>query len=249
MKNYYEALGVAQSATPSVVKIAYEGKLKALQRSGLDEAARKAEEKLLTEAHVTLSNPAKKAWYDSRLEEHHAKQEKASGAGGRQAMAIAAGVVALLVGATVYYFDSRSKERERLRLEEQRIALEREKAARQAEIERARLDLERERAASASTGSRERTDAVIRVIRDGQSESSRRFDRVMDHAEQREAAAQEARSRSEQRLIEDRARRQADEDLRKARAEVERQKRFVAEREREEERIRTDRANRARYGR
>ena len=34
MQNYYEMLGVPHDATPSVVKIAYEGKVKALLEKG-----------------------------------------------------------------------------------------------------------------------------------------------------------------------------------------------------------------------
>ena len=42
MNNHYEVLGVQRDAGPSIVKIAYEGKLKALAKAGLADAERQA---------------------------------------------------------------------------------------------------------------------------------------------------------------------------------------------------------------
>ena len=44
MQNYYAMLGVAHDVTPSVAKIAYEGKVKALAKANLSEAERQREE-------------------------------------------------------------------------------------------------------------------------------------------------------------------------------------------------------------
>src|SRR6266550_2758820 len=80
MKSYYEALGIAENATPAMVKIAYEGKMKALARDAPPQAERKAEERLLQQAFTTLFDPAKKAWYDKQLE-REAEREPSSSKG------------------------------------------------------------------------------------------------------------------------------------------------------------------------
>ena len=248
MKDYYQALGVNQNATPAVVKIAYEGQLRALERSSLDEAQRKAEEKLLNEAYVTLSNPAKKTWYDAQLEKHHETQGRAASAGTKRAAAIAAAVVLVLAAGTAWYMDSRAKER--ARLEQERIALEREVAAKRLEAEQARIAAEREaKALAAAQSSSSTTTARFRAYDSYRQENARQFDRVIDHVESNTNRACYARDRAEQRYTEDRARRQADEDARKARAEVERQNRWVAQQEREEERLRRERDLRGRHPR
>ena len=235
MEDYYRILGVTRDATPSVVKIAYEGQLKALGRSKLDPAQRAAEEKLLTQAYVTLSTPAKKAWYDQKLAAAPESQPKQV----PKALVAAGLAVVLVSGLLAWYFQARTAERERL--ENQRIAIEREAAQRKAEQEREALaaaEAERQGRPHQSltirqTGSRYRSES--------RSDMYQRVDRVLDAGETRDRYNMEARDRAEQRHVEDRARRQADEDQRKARAEVERQKRFVEQREREEERIRNER--------
>jgi len=241
MKNYYEALGVAQNATPAVVKIAYEGKVKHLV--ALSESERAAEKKLLDEAFAVLSNPAKKTWYDARLDEHHDKAERAA-TSGRKPLAIGLAVAAIALGGSAYYMSERTKERERVRLEEERIALEREKVRRQAEIEELRLkdaqasrqeSLEYRRAREAQYRTDRERMEWERAVRAQESRTN------YDAARQRSAETMDARQKV---MEEERQRRLADQDQRKAQAEVERQKRWVAEREREEERARTERYNR-----
>ena len=48
MNNYYQALGVSENATPEILKIAFEGKLKALGKAKLSDAERKSEAHLRT---------------------------------------------------------------------------------------------------------------------------------------------------------------------------------------------------------
>lgn len=236
MDDYYRILGVTRDATPAVVKIAYEGQLKALARTVPDAAQRAAEEKLLNQAYVTLSTPAKKAWYDQRL----AAAPEARTERPYKAMAAGAVMLAVLGGGISWYFQARAAERERL--EAHRIALERESAKRKADQERdERLAAERARREDATQSLRQRRDYASRQRYDSSSDFYQRVDRVLDSGEARDRYNMEARDRAEQRQVEDRARRHADEDQRKARAEVERQKRFVEQREREEERIRAER--------
>lgn len=66
MDDYYDRLGVQPDATPALIRITFEGRMKALAREKLPEAERRAEEKRLQEAFAVLSNPAKRAWYDKQ---------------------------------------------------------------------------------------------------------------------------------------------------------------------------------------
>src|SRR5688500_10635809 len=142
MNNYYQALGVSENATPEILKIAFEGKLKALAKGKLSEAERKAEEKLLRQAFGTLSNPAHRAAHDARLE-GAADREAASSR--TTAIGIVAGVVVALVGGVAWYMSDRSSKLERIRRDEARIAQEAEDlrqrvGAREAEKERRERD-------------------------------------------------------------------------------------------------------------
>lgn len=240
MQNYYELLGVSRDATPRIVTIAYEGKLKALAKSGLSEAERLEEERNLERAHVTLSNPAKKAWYDKQLE-----GAPAHGPADRRGLYAVLAVVLVLVAGGAWYSLERSKARELVRLEEQRIAVEQERIRHQAEIEKARLQ-ETQQAREQGYDYRRESAAASRAERERRAEEYRR--RYEDGAAMRDqvgARVLNTYDERERQMREDRERRLADEERRKALAEVERQKRFVAEREREEERIRTERHYRA----
>ncbi len=237
MQNYYELLGVSHDATPAIVKIAYGGKMKALAAAGLPEAERKAEERLLEQAHITLSNPAKKEWYDKQL----AGAQPEPGYSGKKGLIAAAAAVAVLVAGGAWYSLERSKVREAVRLEEQRLVVEQEKLRQQVEIEKARL-LDTQQGRGQGYDYRRESNEANRAERE------RRAAEAQQRAEEGRAFRDQARDRviktydeREQQQREDRARRLSDDDRRKALAEVERQKRFVAEREREDERIRTER--------
>ena len=144
MQNYYEMLGVSQDVTPSIAKIAYEGKLKVLGRAEMGEEQRKAEERELTQAFVTLSVPAKKVWYDKQLALQGEREDRAVRSSNRTAWTVAGVVCAFLVAGAGWAYVNRVNERERVRLEEQRIAIEKEKASKAAEIEEARLQLQQD---------------------------------------------------------------------------------------------------------
>ena len=240
MQNYYELLGVSRDASPRIVTIAYEGKVKALAKSGLAGAERQAEERELEKAHVTLSNPAKKAWYDKQLE-----GAPAHASPNRKGLVAAVAVVLLVAAGGAWYSLERSRAREQVRLEEQRIAIEQERVRNQAEIEKARL-LETQQAREQGYDYRRESAAASRAERERRVEEYRR--RYEDNAAMRDqvrARVLNTHDERERQMREDRERRLAENERRQAQAEVERQKRFVAEREREEERIRTERHYRA----
>jgi len=242
MQNCY-ALGVTHDVTPQVAKIAYEGKLKALAKAGLPEAERLAEERALTQAYVTLSNPAKKDWYDKQWLRHGESEETAAAAHHKRGWLVASVLSVLLVGAVTYYFVHRANEREKLRLEEQRIANERALIEKAAALEQQRIEAAKE-AEQARQDLRERQQmARERAYSDSQT----RYDHSRTAADQARARQVEL-SEQRQRQYEDQRQRAQDENERRhAQAEVDRQKRFIAEREREEQRAAAEREARVRY--
>ena len=244
MQNYYELLGVSHDVTPAIAKIAYEGKLKALAKADLGEAERQAEERELAKAHATLSNPAKKEWYDKQRAMHGEREERAARASHRTGWIVGGVVAAFLVVGVGWMLVSRANERERVRLEEQRIALEQEKARQAADIEQARLQLQQDSQATWTDIQQRQQAAREQAYRDRQQQIDRNRDfaqqvqsRALNTFDERNAQYNEDR----QRRLDAEEQRRADLERRKAQAEVDRQKRFVADREREDERIRAER--------
>ncbi len=243
MQNCYAALGVTHDVTPQVAKIAFEGKMKALAKAGLSESERRAEERLLAQAFATLSNPAKKDWYDKQWMKHGEREEKAAVASNRRGWTLAAVMTVLLVGASSYYFVNRANEREKLRLEAVRIANEKEAADKKAALEQAALEALKDADAA-------RMEYANRV----QTARERAYSDSVSYAKESRANAEAARARSldltAERLRqqdEQRQRMQDDAARRQAQADVERQKRFVAQREYEEQRAAAEREARVRY--
>jgi hypothetical protein len=239
MDDLYQLLGVGREASPAVVKIAFEGKIKALQRSSLGDAQKAVERKELEKAFITLSNPGKKKWYDEQLERHDAAGASSSGAS--KGLMVGALVAVLAVGGVSWAMVERSREKERIRLEEERIALERDKAQRALDLGQAlvdqgqqRIDMQRD-AAEASRAARDRA----------YSDSQRRMEAADAQRRQNDARAAVAQAQHDRQMQEARDRAAADAERRRAAADVERQKRFVQQREYEEERARADRYARA----
>jgi hypothetical protein len=241
MDNFYQALGVSRSATPSVVKIAYEGKLKALAKADLSDSERRAEERDLEKAYVTLSNPAKKEWYDGQLDSHADFEDAAVASSHRKGWFVASALALVLIAGVGYYFVDRANARERIRLEEQRIALERESAQARAEAERIRLQQAEDAQRFRQDAQTRAADLQERAYRDRSEQAA--HDRVV-----REAVVGHSINSSEQRqqqANEDRERRIAEQERRRAQSEVDRQKAWTRQRELEDERARSDRAARA----
>ncbi|HEX7605073.1 MAG TPA: DnaJ domain-containing protein [Usitatibacter sp.] len=241
MENYYQVLGVPRTASASIVKIAYEGKLKALAKAELPDAERRVEERALEQAYVTLSNPAKKEWYDRQLDSHAEGEEAAVASSHYRGWFVAAALALILISGIGYYFVDRANTREKLRLEEQRIALEREKAQAQAEAERVRLQLS-EDAQRFRQESETRAAALRERAYSDHSEQAAR-DRAVQN--QVLGGSMNAAEQRQQQANEDRDRRLAEQQRRQAQADVDRQKAWTRQRELEDERIRADRAYRA----
>jgi hypothetical protein len=237
MLDYYQVLGVAHDASDKVIKIAYEGKGKALRKAELSETERGNEERLLEQAYVTLSNPAKRSWHDKQLsDEEHAVLDAAH-TRNRLGWFTAAVLALVLVAGSGYYSVQRVSEKERLRLEELRVVHAKAKEEARAQAEEERLAQER-----AAFEYRQQSDASRQYARDrAYMDRQGRYSRDSAYQDEVRSRTLNSWDRRESNAEEDRARYLSEADRRKAWQEVERQKRFVAEREREEERIRTER--------
>ena len=97
MEDYYFTLGLTREAGPSVVKMAYEGRLKELARSQPDPAKRAAEEGRLKKAYRTLSNPATRSQYDRQFAKSRPEWF------GRVLIAVGTGLLMLFVAAAFFY--------------------------------------------------------------------------------------------------------------------------------------------------
>jgi hypothetical protein len=241
MQNYYQALGVAHDAAPTVIQIAYEGKVKALAKASLSEADRREEERLLDQAYATLSNPGKRDWYEKQFARQVEAEHRAAAHPSRKGWYVTAALVMALIGGIAYFKVAQSNERERLRVEEQRMALEQEKLRAQVDIEQARLKETQEQNQYRLDMEARNRAARDRAYMDRQSRSApnQAFqnavqDRIISTFDERRAQSNE-----------DRARYLADQERNKAWAEVERQNQFVRQREAEEERVRAEKHFRA----
>jgi hypothetical protein len=243
MQNFYAALGVTHDVTPQVARIAYEGKVKALGRSSLSDAERRAEERLLTQAYAALSDPAKKDWYDKQWMKHAEREEHEARTSGRRGWYIAAALSVLLVGAVTYYYVNRANARERIRLEEVRLANEKAAADKAAELYQATLD-----AAKESDAARRDLLARQQAARErAYSDSLSRSDQARAYAEQSRQRSAEIAAERQRQADEQRVKYQEESDRRRAQMELDRQKRYFDQQQREEEYARAERAARVQY--
>ena len=243
MQNCYATLGVTHDVTPQIAKIAYEGKLRALAKSGLPDAEKRAEERLLATAYATLSNPAKKDWYDKQWMKHGEREERAQAALSRNGWFAAGALSLLLIGGISYYYVNRANEREKIRLEEIRLANEKEATQKQHDIEQAALDAAKEADQARLDLAKRQQDARERAY----SDSLRRMDQSRAYAQESQLRNMEATAARQRAYDEQRARQQEDIDRRQAQMEVERQKRYLQQREYEEQRAAAEREARVRY--
>jgi hypothetical protein len=244
MKDFYQLLGVGRDASAQVVRIAFDGRMKQLDDPDYRASAaeRRAEERLLRDALATLTLPAKKDPYDAKLAAaEDALERNPPGHGGWVFATLIGALVAIALGGYAY---ENNRRKEIVRLEAARIAVERERIAKQAEIERERLEDNRARNERQQALSRERYEQT-RLNRDSSSYDSWRSN---EESRLRQADAQqkaaESRARYERQREEDSLRRSEEEQRRTALRELERQKEAMRNAELEEERIRKARYER-----
>lgn len=242
MTDYYAVLGVSREAGPSILRIAYEGKLKALAKSQLSEAEQKAEAKQIEAAFATLSDPLRRERHDERLEAAVRKEERSA----RMVPIVAAGVLLALgvAGYMGYSWKAAENKKQLARLEQERIRAERERVALEAETERVKKEAE-----ESATKEKDRESYQARYGSSGSSRyrysgSSGGYSQPSSEQMQAVQGAVEAMSDWERRAQEERDRYQAQAELARARAEAERQAQWVRDRQAEEERLRAERAAR-----
>ena len=119
MSSHYDVLGIDRKASPRQVEKAYERKVKALGKN-----PDSLQERIVKDAFAVLSNPVKRADYDSRLGEADLMP---SGAGSSTPLVVGLVVVGLTAAGIGYFLFERSKDQKWMKEEEKRAA-EREKA-------------------------------------------------------------------------------------------------------------------------
>ena len=250
MQNYYQILGVAPDASEQVIRIAVEGRLKALDdpRFPLSPEQRREEERSLREILVTLTVDAKRAVYDAKLYDPEAfAPVRARGQNtGLIFVAVMVAVVVLGFGA---FAVERSRDREQARLEAERLTIERERLAHESEMDRLRAAEQREREDSAERARQART---LNTQSARERDDIERWRRTTDSnlREQQSTSGysreyEQDRINNEVMMQEIRERREEQARQYRARAEVERQKQYLRQREQEEERARLERHYRA----
>jgi len=113
MRDYYADLGVRRDATQGAVKKAYEKKAKRLAR--LPDEKRLPQEAVLKEAFGVLSNPDKRAQFDSRLMELDANL---GGTGSNAPLVVGILVVLFTVVGVGGFLYVHSRDRERMEVQE-----------------------------------------------------------------------------------------------------------------------------------
>ena len=258
-RNYYEILGVRQSATDASIlraiqtvrdQIASDTSLSVEQR-----AARMAEVQAASDA---LTIPAKRDKYDAAL------RLMTSDAGGATAMLtaprtwyIVLAIVAIAGGGYWQYARAQTEQR----LQRERVAAEQQESRRAKEIEERRA-LEKQRLLAELRAQREADDQSRQQSNEMRSVESQKKQYVVDERYVAPPPSRYDSSRGDyenqrqmgaaawQRLLEDRKQQYEEEmNLQRARAEVDRQKRYLEQREREDQEARARRDAYARPGR
>lgn len=239
MQDHYQILGVSRTASDAVIRIAYEGRVKALEKSELPDREKRAERRQLDEAYGVLSDRAQRAAFDA-MPAARAPAEAPS----RGVMAATFCVIGLLAAGGGWYAWDRARAAERARLDAERVAAEqareREEAAEEArrrELAQARLEMVKEAEQAADSGrspSRSRDTTRSFDYRGWENAANVYVQQAAEAQAQREQASREAQDRM-----------QAEMDRRRAQQEVERQKQYLRQQELEEERARYERQLRA----
>ena len=242
MQDYYQVLGVSEQSPVSVIRIAFEGKVKALRASSMSEAERNAEDRLLRQAFVTLTDPIRKAWYDRKLE----KEREALTSEVPKWAAVAA-VALVTAGFTALGFQTveRSRERDIAYYEGLRIDAEQAKVRAATLVQLAQV-AEAKAAREADNALRREREVRDWMERDrNYSSVQARYNDAYTRSEwDRQRYYVLAEARTEQ-YVEDRRQRNDLVNRYAARAELDRQVQWMENREAEEDRIRAERHYRA----
>ena len=262
--DYYEILGVRQSDTETTIRRAIQTANEQLAAdASLSPAKRETRTALLQSANAALSMPAARDRYDAAL-----RRLDKSAAGGTMGLLrapltwILAGAGLAIAGGLYWQFD---REQTRQRIERQRVAAEQQEERRAQEMESRRV-AEKQRLLYELREQRESDDNLRQEFNQLRSAESQKKNYVIDdrnippppstylnnyessrrnYEDQRQLTSQNYAREMEER-------KQADEeaaDLRRAKAEVDRQKRYLEQLEREDQYARARREAASRAGR
>jgi DnaJ-class molecular chaperone len=243
-KTLYQVLGVARTASPEALKVAYATRLSALGERATPEVH--AERTLLREAYEALSDPEHRKFYDDQLRD---EALRALASGGEEVRARPAsarlieaepvgessspfgwmiGIAAILVvgvGAGWVYLDHKRK------TEELRLAQER-----QAQMARQR-DAAMQRFDNTMDWARQRMDKDRETAEYRRQDTQRQHERQQSQYEQdrsaRQNAAEAARAAADQRRADYEQQRLEQENLRRSQQQLERDRRHLQELERD----------------
>jgi hypothetical protein len=232
MRDLYELIGVSETASEVWIERSYQAGRQKIEASGkLPPNQKQAALAELDAAYATLSDPAKRAEFDAKLE-----QWREAKANGGVVVWLKKSILPLVllavIGASVYWYQH--KEQERVRLEQERVASELAMKKKLAEIaEQRRLSEERLQLEAVERQREEEKRLELARAQRAEDAKSQKF--VVD--DRYEKAQREKRTEAERRDRQNEELRQQYEIARirnQAQVELERQRRFIEQREREE---------------
>jgi DnaJ-class molecular chaperone len=122
MSSHYDVLGITRKAKAKDVQKAYERKMAALERR-----PDSLQERVVKDAFSVLSNPVKRADYDSKLGENDLMP---AGAGSGSPLIVGIIVVAVTAAGIGFFLTTRDKDQRWMKHEEDRAAAQKAKAKR-----------------------------------------------------------------------------------------------------------------------
>ncbi|MBL8516672.1 MAG: hypothetical protein JNM76_06855 [Betaproteobacteria bacterium] len=231
-RDLFDILDVPETAQPAWIKRAYELRKQAVAADAmLSPQQRALELGAIEEAWRTLSNDTLREAYIARLHPTPRPLVPASAVNLLLSPGVLAFAFLCLLSGLVYAYQA-SQDRAKLRLEEERIAVEAQRAAKELEN---RAELERERIARAAENERLRIEQRQRAQFERERrnlESSQRQAQYVARAEEQQRMYMER----QQQIMSEQAERQynmeREAERRRALADLERQKRYFAEQQR-----------------
>lgn len=231
-RDLYDILDIPQSASPAWIKRAHEMRREAVSAdTTLSDKQRRLELLAIDEAFKTLSSASRREAYDHKLHGVCNPED----AHPLLALVLSPGVLSFaflcVLGAGVYYY-SYNAEQGRLRVEQERIATENARFAKELEL---REEREQQAAQLLADNKRKQQEQMVRTQFERDRRDLDKWQRNVQYDMQREQRDQE-RAEHQARVEAERAeyRERAEEENRRLRAiqELERQKRFLRELER-----------------
>lgn len=253
--DYYELLDVPENANDAWLKRAFETAQQRISADAkLTEKEREQALRAVDTAFRTLSSPVARETYDEKLHRQRDKAAKTE-AGlmsqlGSPKVLIAIALIAVLGGGMVWQY---SREQERIRFERERIAQEQAEQKRFAAAE-AQRQREKQRIQDEIQAQKEAVENQHKLsLEASQAEMQKKAfvadDRYVPAQQQQSNLYADRYDRYQRQSEEQKQRSEDEQNLRRARAEVDRQKRFLEQREREDtmERARKDSSYNRRY--